>query len=291
MSKEDLSHNQLERLSFIDFRLYFTAEIRRNDLMDRFGISEAAATRDLTLYRYYVPKNIIYDTTLKSYRISENYARYFIKDTQAKDLLLALVHGIGDDLTSADTTSLVPCVLPSRLYVPQIEIFAAVSRAIYNKKPLKINYFSQSSGSTERVIVPLSFAGNGLRWHVRSYDRKREGFRDFVINRITKPKVLFNEKITDNETLDKDKDWKQTVELELAPHPNIKNKEYLELEYQMEGGVAKHKIRAAMAAYILRLWNVDCSDNPKASTDMHHLYLKNLKEVKKIIDLSIAPGC
>jgi hypothetical protein len=50
---ESLSHAQRERLAYIDFRLYFFGEIGRPDLIDRFGVAPAGATRDLGA----VPRN------------------------------------------------------------------------------------------------------------------------------------------------------------------------------------------------------------------------------------------
>jgi hypothetical protein len=55
---DGLSHAQLERLAYIDFRLYFLGEIGRPDLANRFGIAPAAATRDLAMYREVAPRNI-----------------------------------------------------------------------------------------------------------------------------------------------------------------------------------------------------------------------------------------
>lgn len=290
MQKDTLSHNQLERLKFIDFYLYFTAQIRRNNLIDKFGVSEAAATRDLSLYKELAPKNIIYDMNYKAYRISEHYKRVFLQDLQEKDLLLELVHGFGAGNISSEFKSLIPCELPTRLYTPQIDIFAAVSRALANKKPMKISYFSQSSGSTEREIAPFSFAGNGLRWHVRAFDRRKDEFRDFVINRITAPEVLYDGKIEEHEREDKDVCWSTFVNLEIIPHPKLKHTKHIEIEYQMKNSASIHNVRASMAAYFLRLWNVDCSGNSKDNPNEHQLYLKNLCEVEKLADLKIAPG-
>lgn len=48
---EDLSLAQRERLAYIDFQLYFFGDIGRPDLIERFGVAPAGATRDLALYR------------------------------------------------------------------------------------------------------------------------------------------------------------------------------------------------------------------------------------------------
>ena len=47
-SSEKISRTSLaqrERLAYIEFRLFFLGDIRRQDLMERFSIAPAAATR------------------------------------------------------------------------------------------------------------------------------------------------------------------------------------------------------------------------------------------------------
>lgn len=68
---EDLSLVQRERLAYIDFRLYFFGEIGRPDLIERFGVAPAGATRDLALYREIAPHNITFDGSNKIYRIGQ----------------------------------------------------------------------------------------------------------------------------------------------------------------------------------------------------------------------------
>ena len=61
-----ISQAQREHLFHIDFRLYCLGSVNRIDLVSRFGIKEAAASSDLSLYRDLAPKNIEYDTKAKS---------------------------------------------------------------------------------------------------------------------------------------------------------------------------------------------------------------------------------
>ena len=51
----DINQTQKERLSHIDFKANFLGTIGRNDLVSRFGIKQAAATRDITLYKDIAP--------------------------------------------------------------------------------------------------------------------------------------------------------------------------------------------------------------------------------------------
>lgn len=281
------SQNQLERLNFIEFRLFFAGQIGRADLTNRFGISDAAATRDLALYRKEVPENISYDQSNKIYYASENFERRYLKDIEAKRLLLAIVHGIGDDL-AAPLQQVIPFELPVRLHAPNIESFAIISRAIFSRCPIQLSYISES-GQSDRIIVPFSFAGNGLRWHVRAYDRKKGIFCDFVVNRITKAIVLKNEPILPHETKDNDIQWNRIVELELVPHPDLKNPKYVEREHNMRNGFLKYNVRAALAGYILRLWNVDCSKN-HSYPKHRHLWLRNPEALYGVENAVLAPG-
>ena len=45
----DLTQPQRDRLAFVELRVRFIGEMRRQDLVARFGIQSAAASRDLAL--------------------------------------------------------------------------------------------------------------------------------------------------------------------------------------------------------------------------------------------------
>ena len=57
-----MTQSQRDRLAFVELRLRFIGEIRRQDLVVRFGIQAAAATRDLGQYKELGPRNLEYDT-------------------------------------------------------------------------------------------------------------------------------------------------------------------------------------------------------------------------------------
>ena len=80
MSKEqlaDLTQPQRDRLAFVELRVLFIGEIRRQDLVSRFGIQSAAATRDLALYKDLAPGNIDYDAKGKSYILGPEFRPVF----------------------------------------------------------------------------------------------------------------------------------------------------------------------------------------------------------------------
>jgi predicted DNA-binding transcriptional regulator YafY len=286
---ETHSQNQRERLNYIDFRVYFTGRIGRADLTERFGISDAAATRDLAIYRDEVPGNIEMDHVTKSYRITDSFKPFYISEIDSKSILRALVHGIGDDF-GVPPAPLVQCELPTRLHAPDIKILAVVSRAIHGQRVLEVDYLSASGGQGTRELVPFALVGNGLRWHVRAYDRRRDRFGDFIINRIRSARALEGAESLARERKDHDDEWNRMVNLEIVPHPDYEQKAMIEAEYGMEDGVIRHKARGAMVGYILRLWNVDCSPDHRLGPNHCHLWLRNRMALYGIDNAKIAPG-
>jgi hypothetical protein len=63
----ELTQPQRDRLAFVELRVRFIGEIRRQDLVARFGIQSAAASRDLALYKDLAPGNIDYDPNSTSH--------------------------------------------------------------------------------------------------------------------------------------------------------------------------------------------------------------------------------
>src|SRR5690606_2655215 len=176
----------------------------------------------------------------------------------AERVMSWLTQGFGD----GEPQRLKPWVaseIPSRLTHPDLDILSNVTRAIHLECALSIEYHSISSGKSERQIVPFALIDNGLRWHVRAFDRKSQQFRDFVITRIKDPRLLREDKPEPHELSDQDIQWTRIVELELVPHPDQPHPEITEMDYGMTDGVLRMKLRAATAGYILRKWSVDCS--------------------------------
>lgn len=283
---EMLSHAQRDRLAYIDFRLYFMGEVGRPDLASRFGVAPAGATRDLALYREVAPQNIEFDGSNKIYRIGKNFAPLFEHAPQR--VLSALSLGFGDGV-DGESQPLLPCESPAALSNPQMEVLAPICRAIHAKRPVAIHYHSMSSGESERVIVPFALVDTGLRWHVRAFDRKSEEFRDFVITRVERPTLLAEESQL-HERPDNDIQWTRIVELELVPHPDQPRPEITAMDYRMDGGVLRMKLRAATAGYILRQWSVDCSPDHCLRGYEHRLWLKDYLALYGVKNALLAPG-
>ena len=282
----DINQAQRERLSHIDFKTCFLGAIGRSDLVVRFGIKEAAATRDITLYKDLAPDNLEYDTKAKIYIRAPSFEPLF--DYSPSQALAALAHGFGDDFVGKHK-ALIACETPAQLNNPDLERLSVLTRAIHQHKVVSLVYRSLSSGRSTREVVPFVLVDNGLRWHIRGYDRKRSRFSDFVITRISEPEIL-DEPLKEHENREHDIQWNRIVELEIVPHPKLKHPKTIETDYAMENGVLKVNVRAAVAGYVLRRWNVDCSEKHSMDGPEYHLWLKNRQALYGVDNLVIAPG-
>lgn len=282
----ELSQTQRERLAFLELRAFFTGELQRGDIESRFGIKPAAASRDLSIYRDIAPGNLNYDQVTRGYRPANGFTPLFEFHTER--VLSWLLLGFGDGLALGLKQSAL-CEGPGQLVRPNLDILAAITRALCARRPIRINYLSLSSGPKHRDIVPVALADNGQRWHVRSFDRERQRFGDFVLTRITEVQEL-NCEPEARELLSADEQWARIVDLEIVPHPDIKQPKAIEADYAMDAGVLKIKTRAALAGYVLRRWSIDASPDHRLDPNSYHLWLRNTPILYGIESATLAPG-
>lgn len=285
-SVEGLSQTQRERLAFLELRAFFTGELRRGDIEARFGIKPAAASRDLSAYRQCAASNLEYDKTERCYRPTSAFKPVF--ELHSERVLAWLSQGFGDGL-ALNLRQAAPCEGPGNLVNPDLAVLATVTRALCAKKALRVSYLSLSSGQKRREIVPVALADNGLRWHVRAYDRDRERFGDFVLTRMLKVQEV-DGAVEEQELLGADEQWARIVDLELAPHPGVAWPKAVEADYRMEDGVLRLKTRAALAGYVLRRWSIDSTDDHSLDPASHHLWLRNPQTLYGVESAALAPG-
>lgn len=281
-----LSLPQRERLAFLEFRLFFLGDVRRQDLMERFGIAPAAATRDFAQYRELCPDNLSLDGSSKTYVLGGGFRPAFAHHVER--VLMMLSQGFGDGISQMQD-ALLACELPPLLIRPEVDILAPVTRAIYQRKAVRMRYFSHSSGMSEREIVPFALANDGLRWHVRAFDRKSGEFRDFVFTRMESTELLDGNPAK-HELPAQDIQWNRIVELDLVPHPDRPHPDITERDYGMVDGVLHLKLRAAMAGYVLRQWQVDCSADHSVEEQGCRLWLRDVLALYGVKNAMLAVG-
>jgi hypothetical protein len=117
----------------------------------------------------------------------------------------------------------------------------------------------------------------------------REAFIDYVITRIVDAMISDSEP-QEHETREADIQWNRIVEMELVAHPRLPHPETIEMDYAMQEGVLKVNVRAAVAGYVLRRWNVDCTENHRLKGAEYHLWLRNRQALYGVQNLVLAPG-
>lgn len=257
-----------ERLDLIDFRLRFLGDVRRPDLIERFGIAPAVATRDLAGYREIAPGNMVFDDSRKTYVASQDFRPVFTHDPA--DVLNALTTGIGD-CHQHTAIGYVPSESTQRLNTPSLQVIEAISRAIHQQRAVRLVYHT-AMGPSEREVVPFALVDSGQQWLVRAYDREAQQFCDLVPTRMA-DLVLLDGAVLPHERSDQDQQWVRIVPLELVPHPALPTPEMVCLDFAMVGGVLKLEARAAVVGYLLRQWGVDCSEDHALDPARHPLWL------------------
>ena len=270
MESEAPTAAQIEKLQFVEHLLYFQGAVIREDIINRFGVSKASATNLISAYSQMAPGNLNYNIRLKRYEISESFKPVF-----NVQMLIARI----------------PVYTMPKLHKPAdddaIERIALISRAIQRTQSLKITYSSATSGVSTRQIIPVAFADNLLRWHLRAYDRKRVKYSDFVFSRIQKVRLIEGDTIKHHEHPDNDSEWHSIIELKIRTHPhNLVDAP----SFDMGDEIRTIRIRGAMAGYFLQLWNVDCSQDASMHGKEYQYVLTNREEVSKAADLKLAPG-
>ena len=284
---KDISFSQKQRLAFIDFLLMFKGSFSRVDLTSKFEMGMANATRDIALYRELAPINSDFNNQSKTYIQSKKFKPLF--EYEPRKTLAKLANKISDGFDGVLEISF-PVDAPMQLNVPDINIVAKLVQAVLNKKAASIIYTSLSSGSKAREIIPHTIVDNGLRWHVRAFDRKTNSFRDFVITRISKV-TLLDTSVDEFETEIEDNQWVRKMDLQIVPHPvNVQYPQAIELDYGMDKGLLQLTVRAALVGYLLRRWNVDCTEEASLKGGEYQLWLRNRQTLYGAENLAIAPG-
>ncbi|MBF7074889.1 WYL domain-containing protein [Glaciecola sp. MH2013] len=281
-----MPHAQRERLAFIDFCLQFFGHITRNDLVSRFQTGLAACTRDFAAYRDLANSNLVLDHSTKQYYRTPEFVPLFKYEPDI--ILHSLSRGFGNGISHVTQPS-EQCFDAVQLIHPDSSIIAALMRAIHNQEVCEVGYVSVSSGETIREFVPHALVNNGHRWHVRGFDCKNQGFRDFVCTRFTSI-TSSSTAIESHQMAAADSQFHQIIDVVLVPHPSIKNPRAIEMDFDMQNGRKVMHTRAALAAYILRQWQVDCSEGARITGQGCQLALENLDVLRRIENPSLAPG-
>ena len=277
--KSELRWGVAQRLEFIEFRLFWEGRVNRSDLMEQFGLSVNQASADLNRYIGFVPDNMVYDKSARTYVRGPEYAPHFLKPDASRYLtqLRSLADGImdGDDTWIAELPSYDAAPTPARGVSP-ITLRSVVG-AIRRSEAIEVKYQSLSRPEPSwRWIAPHAIGFDGFRWHTRAFCQTDEVFKDFLLSRILETRGVMANEVTDVT----DADWLEYVTLEIGPHPDLSETQakVIALDYGMRGGKAKIKVRRALLYYALKRLGLDTDPNARKPQDQQ-IVLVNAAEV------------
>lgn len=271
------------RLAFIEERLFWLGEVNRTDLVRRFGVSMGQASTDIARYLAHSPAGVAYDKRAKRYVAAASFRPVLAPPDAARflgELRLVEAGLLPVELTllgAAPPFDATP--LPER----KIEAFVlrAVLTAIRKRLALSVTYQSMSRAEPlSRVIEPHALAHDGFRWHTRAFDRETGKFRDFVLGRISKPKLVGETQSEPGE----DHDWRSFVTLEIAPHPGLTSAQAkaIALDYGIVKDTAKLQVRRALLFYALRRLGLDLRPDARPPQEQH-ITLLNRKAIEDLM--------
>ncbi|MBN4080348.1 WYL domain-containing protein [Beggiatoa alba] len=277
-----------QRLQYIEMMAFYTGVVTRSDVAKTFGLSDAAATKDLNLYNQIAPDNLIYKHSVFGFVPGDRFAAV-IADL-SPDTALPMIANNLTMMGGAQPHQLIYGVpveslpLPTRL--PSKDILAQIIRAVRHSKRLQVDYLSLSDRhdaepepNNKRFIEPHALINTGLRWHIRAYSEQTFDFRDFVLSRISEA-VLTN--IDAESSPEFDDNWVQIVSLKLKPHPklNQRKRQSLLLDYNATDGVIELQVRGALLAYLLQRLSVDTSADFSMNPNAYQLVIVNRDEIE-----------
>lgn len=279
----DVKWSTRQRLQYIEIMAYYTGLVARSDVAKAFGISDAAATKDLKLYNDLAPGNLHYQHTLFGFVPANDFTAMFA-DLDPVNILpmlaanLAVMGGpYGSDSIFGINTETMP--LPQRL--PSAQVMAQIVRGIKLQQKVRVSYRSLSDRNTQdkRSIEPHSLVNTGLRWHVRAYSNDTYDFRDFVLSRIIEAEKM-NEAA--ESSMHYDEDWMEAVTLQLTPHPKLDQQKRFSLiiDYRAKDEIIELQIRRALVGYVLQRLMVDTSHEHSKNPQIYQLVLLNRDEIE-----------
>ena len=129
-----------QRLQYIELMAYYTGVVTRSDVAKAFGISDAAATKDLKFYGQIAPDNLLYKHNVFGFVPSNSFEEIFtnLEPEQVLPMIAANLpfHGetVEQNLLFGIHTEQLP--LPQRL--PGKTVVAQVIRAMKQKTKLEL---------------------------------------------------------------------------------------------------------------------------------------------------------
>ncbi len=272
--KADLRWGVERRLEFIEFRLFWEGHVNRGDLMEAFGVSVNQASTDLNRYIGMAPDNMIYDKSARTYIRGSKFDPLFLKPDASRYLsqLRSVADGIPDRADAWIGQFPSYDAAPTPVRGVNAQTLRSVVAAIRRSEAIEVKYQSLSQPEHRwRWIAPHAIAFDGFRWHTRAFCLTDDCFKDFLLSRVLEIRGS-RESVA---SADDDRDWHSEVTLEVGPHRDLSETQakVIALDYGMQGGKTKIKVRCALLYYALRRLGLDTDPAARRPQDQQIVLL------------------
>jgi predicted DNA-binding transcriptional regulator YafY len=156
-----------------------------------------------------------------------------------------------------------------------VDLVAALTRAMYQRKQISATYASLENGASERILSPVALVHDGLRWHIRCFNHAKERFTDFNLARFH----TVAEGGPSEKSIDQDPEWTKEVAVILEPHPKAEHPETIRFDYDMDGDTKTVTMSLCLVPYFLRHWHIDTTPKGTKNPKEHQLFLLNRQEL------------
>ncbi|MBN49714.1 MAG: hypothetical protein CMN85_09240 [Spongiibacteraceae bacterium] len=274
----------LLRYRLIETVALWEGRLTTNHLQDAFGIGRQQASKDINKYASeFAPNNLTYDAAQKGYCATKAFEPVFTQGVADEYLQMVSANAEFGAVFSVDS--------PVRKFTEVISplnrdlrpnVLRPILRAAREGKRVEICYASLSTPVPEyRVIQPHSVVFTGIRWHVRAYCEHRQGYRDFVLSRISdEPEIT----LKGENGAEGDVDWQQRVELLIGPDPRLSPAQQAII--RQDFGMVRNRLaiatRGALVQYVLQQLQL-VEENPTTSPEAQQITLLNRDKLKRWI--------
>jgi len=279
----DVKWASRQRLAYIETMAYYTGVVTRSDVVRAFGVSDAAATKDLKLYGDLAPENLVYKHSVFGFVPAEGFREVFtdLEPANILPMIAANLASAGGPYGQEPIYGVSVETLPTLTRLPDKAVLAQVLRAIKAGSKLEAVYYSLSDRDNRdpRILEPHCLVNTGLRWHVRAYSEETYDFRDFVLSRFVEARKLDGAAESNAQY---DDDWTETLVLKLTPHPRLDPTKRMSLmiDYRGEDELIELTVRRALIAYVLQRLAVDTSVDHSRNPNAYQLALVNREEIE-----------
>ncbi|WP_320151353.1 WYL domain-containing protein [uncultured Tolumonas sp.] len=276
---------QTARFKFIDFLLHFKGKLTRSEIVCRFGIGEATASRTIASYIEINPEAVVFLGSRNGYIAAEKFIS--AENHLAEDGLRYLAYGKVEETFLVETFGTGKVTIEQQL---DARLIGSITRTMVNSQQVLIEYSSASSGKKTRILSPHSLFESSGSWYFRAYDFSVSEYRTFKFTRVVSAIPLGGEP-SSKFSKSRDSTWNRIRNIHLIPHPNSNHPDSQFLDLGLPG--AGQKTIAASEAclgFLLNDLRVDCSKTYKLDSKQYPLALKNIDELYDIESMKMAPG-